>query len=66
MLSDLGVASKVIQKIMRHERLATTERYLHRISDVRNALKLLEGGKKGASKSVSNSPEKIKELTVNG
>jgi len=66
MLSDLGVPSKVVQEIMRHERLATTERYLHRISDVRNALKLLEGGKKDASKSASCSPEKIKELTATG
>ena len=64
-LSELGAAPKTIQAVMRHTNFRTTEKYLHQMSDTRSALQLLPGGK-GTSQGTSSTPEKIKELTVNG
>jgi hypothetical protein len=34
-----------IQEILRHKKLATTERYIKRIGDIKRALELISGGK---------------------
>lgn len=41
-LANAGVPMKTIQGILRHRALSTTERYLHRLGDMREALKLLQ------------------------
>ncbi|MBF0550318.1 MAG: site-specific integrase [Deltaproteobacteria bacterium] len=40
-LAQNGIPMVVIQAILRHHNLSTTERYLHRITDFRPALKVL-------------------------
>ncbi len=42
-LSETGVPVKYIQAVLRHKKLSTTERYLHRLGDsVKSALQVLE------------------------
>lgn len=42
-LAQAGVPAITIQAVLRHHNLATTEKYLHQLSEVRPALKVLEG-----------------------
>jgi site-specific recombinase XerD len=41
-LSEAGVPVKYIQAVLRHKKLSTTERYLHRLEDLKSALQVLE------------------------
>lgn len=64
-LAKNGIPAIVIQAILRHKRLATTERYLHRILDMRPALKVLSGGKvlpDGTSAQSGSKSEETKAL----
>jgi site-specific recombinase XerD len=45
-LAKNGVPSIQIQAILRHKKLSTTEKYLHRIDDLKSALTLLGKNKK--------------------
>ncbi|MEI6125241.1 MAG: site-specific integrase [Pseudomonadota bacterium] len=63
-LSSLGAAPKVIQAVMGHEKFSTTERYLHRLTDVKAALKLLPFRRKVLPEVLPVLPEIAKGLTV--
>jgi len=43
-LAKMGVPTVVIQGVLRHKRLSTTERYIKRLDHLRPHLRLLEGG----------------------
>ncbi|MEW5735015.1 MAG: site-specific integrase [Thermodesulfobacteriota bacterium] len=45
-LAEKGIPAIKIQAILRHKNLATTERYLHDLSGLRQALRVLPGNKK--------------------
>jgi len=45
-LANAGEPAKNIQSILRHKRLATTERYLHQQADLKPALRILSSKRK--------------------
>jgi site-specific recombinase XerD len=50
LLAEYGVPAMKIMKILRHKRLSTTQRYLHQLGDVKEALQLLARKEKPSEK----------------
>ena len=59
---EAGVSGKAIQGVLRHKKFSTTERYLHQLTDLRLAFKVLEN--KSPSPGPSNPKTENKRLTV--
>ncbi|MFZ2446631.1 MAG: site-specific integrase [Syntrophobacteraceae bacterium] len=71
LLASEGVPMKAIQEILRHRKLATTERYIRSTGQARNALKTLEGRFKAAQRpqgpaNPQCNPPRLPEITETG
>ena len=63
-LASDGVPPIQIQAILRHKRLSTTEGYLHRLDDLKPALRVLSRNKKPSEKPSASQAEKTKIRVV--
>ena len=64
-LAQAGTSSIVIQGILRHKKVSTTEKYLHRLSDLRPALQVLSGGGKTLKKPSGEKVRNFELKTIN-
>ncbi len=64
-LAQAGTPSITIQGILRHKKITTTEKYLHRLTDLRPALQVLKGGEKTVKKPSEEKGRMFELKTIN-
>jgi integrase len=63
-LAQAGVPAIVIQAILRHKKISTTEKYLHRLTDLRPALQLIKGKEKTVKEPSVDKGKKVELKTI--
>ncbi len=63
-LAQSGTPAILIQGILRHKKVTTTELYLHQLTDLRPALTVLNGGKKAVKKPYEGKERNVELKTL--